>query len=1502
MPSHLPSSFASAAAGQTRDSTRTGGRSDVATRGSGSGEWSRREGRTTNGTLTFRRSSTTPFNQSAPHPQNDTPQTPAAEQPSSNVPQTPSFDSSSSRRYSKEQLLDLYRNLPDTRHPEVSNLFAPGWNPGQVNGGTSARPWGKAGDSNHVAPDPGVCWNSEGTMLPVGLVGMTAEEKELFSTDVNSPLKIPQVNKDGTPAGNVGQNGRKTSVSQAASTGYGVTTPSTASRPGTRRRETTDTNPFPGSAVASPTASRFESSWLSRKNTATKEPVYDEPEDENAPSREQPTKTQSFASLNRSNTAGTSGFGAAPSIWGSSTAAPTPGLGAFGNFALPTQSTPDKRLGSTRGESRLAHLIPKDAADAFTAKSGEPSNQEPNKTWRARPRTDTDPFGADDALSGSAVLGGSHDASPPTMPSQPQGGSIFDTPVKGNAGDFGMAGLNLGGDGDANGPASPSETNPYRSPLADRGDAEHDSIGFDRSHHFGHAPEQPSNFASVSRAFGATTFEGSDRSQTSSVGAKGYPALSNLTGWPAGPSTGTPDRERPAFTSAFGNSLFSPAADLQSPGLGGLGGMFPGPSTGNIGSTGSLRGSKLGSLFPASMQAQMQNADQETLGDSLPDLRQSNPLGAIGRGPVGMQPRETESPLRSGRGVFEDLFPSVDPARHAFTIAEHGLPSMTSTSQGPSFTPTSIAPPFSGAQSSEPAAQNRTMVMPDRMRWVYLDPQGQTQGPFSGLEMNDWYKAQFFTPDLRVKKVEDPDFEPLGQLIRRIGNSREPFLVPQIGIPHGPPSQTGTFSPGDSRGVIPPLMGAFPSFGRTLTAEEQNNLERRKQEEQILMARQREFLAQQQAFTKIQMQPAPGSLHHHSSAHSLQSQPSFGSISSPLGMGPQAPIGALGPNPGFFDSTGNLLQPTPPSGVGIGSDLLQQDLTPQERQTLASLQAGGALGNHFLTQPIGAPPADAGLRSQLPGVDQLQNDSQGFNARLKEFQDIRAQRDAEATSKSGLPEVREESTEFERIMKPTPTATEQAIEIMQEHTRTAQLQDSKRAAVAQAQQQLSLTQQVQKTQAAAAAAAAASKQPEAEDAWAKSSASGLPMPFPPPSSTPLPAPTAQRQRSTLPTQFTTPSPSATPDTLAEATAPPPLAPWAPQPGIESHKGPSLKEIQEAEAKKAAKAEEAAAAARRALLEHEAAALREREKASASAASGLPSTSTWGTGSPVNTPSASSPWAKPAVMKGAVAGPASTAASTSANERKKTLAEIQREEEARKQKARELALQQGVTPAAALGKRYADLASKTSVPPGLIGAPTSGPVPPTGSVQVAGNGWATVGAGGKVKTPAVPATQARVASATAVKSAASPAAKPVSKPSAPTTSRDSGSDAMQEFHKWVHRELSRGLSGVPDIDAFASNLMGFPLDPSILADAVYANSTTMDGRHFGEEFVRRKKLADRGIVEKQPTPAPGTDAKNNPSGGWSEVAKKGGSAAINKDETSIPGSPFKVVPGRKKGKK
>ena len=106
-----------------------------------------------------------------------------------------------------------------------------------------------------------------------------------------------------------------------------------------------------------------------------------------------------------------------------------------------------------------------------------------------------------------------------------------------------------------------------------------------------------------------------------------------------------------------------------------------------------------------------------------------------------------------------------------------------------------------------------------------------------------------------------------------------------------------------------------------------------------------------------------------------------------------------------------------------------------------------------------------------------------------------------------------------------------------------------------------------------------------------------------------------------------------------------------------------------------------------------------------------------------------------------------------------------------------------------------------------------------------------------------------------------------------------------------------------VGTFASTLVLLPLETTIISDAVYANSTTMDGRHFAEEFIRRKKLADKGVVEKQPTAAVNEHKPGTSGGGWSEVAKKGGHGPSKEQGDGMSGAGFKVVPGRKKaGKK
>lgn len=88
---------------------------------------------------------------------------------------------------------------------------------------------------------------------------------------------------------------------------------------------------------------------------------------------------------------------------------------------------------------------------------------------------------------------------------------------------------------------------------------------------------------------------------------------------------------------------------------------------------------------------------------------------------------------------------------------------------------------------------------------------------------------------------------------------------------------------------------------------------------------------------------------------------------------------------------------------------------------------------------------------------------------------------------------------------------------------------------------------------------------------------------------------------------------------------------------------------------------------------------------------------------------------------------------------------------------------------------------------------------------------------------------------------------------------------------------------------------------IVTEAVHSVSNTIDSRHYAEEFIRRRKLADKGLVDsvaaKTSSPA---NASVGQQGGWSEVAKKGPATKEVKDDGV--GTNFKVVAAKKKGGK
>ena len=1207
-----------------------------------------------------------------------------------------------------------------------------------------------------------------------------------------------------------GLNGRKSSVSHGAgNAGSGQ-----PSRPGTRRRDTTESiflNPLSpafnrsgkddGPGVSTPPAS------LTRRKTDFKDNVPASAFGERPKLDTGIDAGSLFGSLKRTTTnPASAGVNGPSSPW---TAGPAPsGFGAFGNFSLDWAGanplTPgDKKsgFGSMRSESRFKGLMSKDSSEDMSLRPKEKGSALLERLHEAdavpswgqdrsvRPMSEDsnlwgDPERVESAAPGRTDLHHRGGDVPKAQSSTPFAG--FSAPSEQSSfaelmnrrenrlQDTSQSHDQLSGNSQE--PMSPTDTNPYQSPESDRRPAEHEG---------GDDPQADFYAGGYSGRPGHPPFEEGDRSQNSSAGAtRGFPALGGLGGlgaignpspWSAAPGPiGTPNRATAGFAS-IGDPQLNPVGDVQPSSAGGFAAM------GSAG-FGAFGRSKMGSLFPPQMQEQMRSSETGRGDQSMDEGLSNRNISSTFRAPV----RDTESPATQSRSVLDDLFSSGDRNRGAVSSpfgpaegvhasmavgqvpasAALNFTSAATLAQTPAATAASNSESFSGrtpdpessGSSQLPAAQQRQMVMPDRMRWIYRDPQGNTQGPWSGLEMHDWYKAGFFSPELLVKKVEDNDYEPLAQLIRRIGNSREPFLVPQIGIPHGAtgqPSQStiGITKPGPPSGTVqPPFASSFPSFGTTLTADQQNALERRKQEEQYLMARQKEHLMQQQVFLKqmhvsgLPHGMSPQQLHHHSSAHSLQSQPSYGSITSPIGYQPspgQMPMQPPGPMSGVFDlqmrpGTGGPGHPSdamPPSReMDLNVAAERMDLGPPGRDQFSMVGHGPPDSQLHQQQVASAMHDRARLQKEQQQADALQQDghADGLEAmeRFEQFRQLRTQEsDPSFGTIGGLRDVPEASGD---VHGPAHTMSG-----AHEFDQARMLQGHK-------------TEQ---------------------DLAAK------PTTIPAPSISPLPAPSAQRHRGHVPDNLNagTRSRSETPQQDTPATA---LAPWAKENADQSSKGPSLKEIQEAEARKAARQEEVLAAARRAQAEQER--VLAAQAPAPAPAPGLPSSANWAAAgsSPLSTaPNGPSAWTKP--LAGKIATPAGP--------NKKTLAQIQKEEEARKNRAVAASAEnhsKTAVPSAtgAGGKRYADLAGK---------------VPASTPTATGGNAWMTVGAGGKAKTPAgaAPAPGGnRTTSGGAT--AASITQPPKSRPTAPARAATGGvatSNAHDEFVKWIKGALGKGLT-------------------------------------------------------------------------------------------------------------
>jgi PERQ amino acid-rich with GYF domain-containing protein len=83
-------------------------------------------------------------------------------------------------RYSKDQLLELYKLQREegTLSKNVEEYFVADWDPHTVSAPANGA-WGKRDDHKNNSAGPEVCWDHGGQVEPLGITGMTEDEREV---------------------------------------------------------------------------------------------------------------------------------------------------------------------------------------------------------------------------------------------------------------------------------------------------------------------------------------------------------------------------------------------------------------------------------------------------------------------------------------------------------------------------------------------------------------------------------------------------------------------------------------------------------------------------------------------------------------------------------------------------------------------------------------------------------------------------------------------------------------------------------------------------------------------------------------------------------------------------------------------------------------------------------------------------------------------------------------------------------------------------------------------------------------------------------------------------------------------------------------------------------------------------------------------------------------------------------------------------------------------------
>lgn len=80
--------------------------------------------------------------------------------------------------------------------------------------------------------------------------------------------------------------------------------------------------------------------------------------------------------------------------------------------------------------------------------------------------------------------------------------------------------------------------------------------------------------------------------------------------------------------------------------------------------------------------------------------------------------------------------------------------------------PQQLQPELSKQPQQEVVNEVPRQMMEESVLWIYLDPQGNTQGPFNSADMLDWFNAGYFPQDLMLRRNVDRRFIQLGEMTK----------------------------------------------------------------------------------------------------------------------------------------------------------------------------------------------------------------------------------------------------------------------------------------------------------------------------------------------------------------------------------------------------------------------------------------------------------------------------------------------------------------------------------------------------------------------------------------------------------------------------------------------------------------------------------------------------------------------------------------------------------------